>query len=201
MASTMTFWPSWMTRFVQGVRKSGCPQPTRLQAALSADRSAFQLRRAIPPLLRGQTILDAKEFPLDSVKPSPEHVPRRFQMGETAAPQGVPPIRSSHDGPGAQPRGGGAGGVAEAPAAGLTVCSFPRCPASYDKFRKKPHPMYSTSSTAYGSKDPQATDLPTKYYGRAGYFTRTFKGGRAHDSALNTFISTSKVHNAYDGSL
>lgn len=61
--------------------------------------------------------------------------------------------------------------------------------------------MYSTSSTAYGAKDPQATDLPTKYYGRAGHFTRTFKGGRAHDSALNTFISTSKVHNAYDGSL
>lgn len=61
--------------------------------------------------------------------------------------------------------------------------------------------MYSTSSAAFGAKDPQPTDLPSKYYGRTSYFTRTFKGGRAHESALNTFTTKSKVHAAYDGSL
>eukprot|EP00357_Protocruzia_adherens_P030238 CAMPEP_0115029186 /NCGR_PEP_ID=MMETSP0216-20121206/36825_1 /TAXON_ID=223996 /ORGANISM="Protocruzia adherens, Strain Boccale" /LENGTH=166 /DNA_ID=CAMNT_0002405671 /DNA_START=57 /DNA_END=557 /DNA_ORIENTATION=- len=67
----------------------------------------------------------------------------------------------------------------------------------YPKQGVNENPLYMTSNSSFGKVQPDAEDLPDTYFPLNNKFTKAFNGMRT-DSGLNTVVSRSKVHNAFD---
>lgn len=69
------------------------------------------------------------------------------------------------------------------------------------KFKaKQEHPVFTTSSNAYGKKVPTQHEMPLKWSGVKGEFTSTqFAGGPSKGTTgFNTSVTKSKVHKLMD---
>ena len=55
--------------------------------------------------------------------------------------------------------------------------------------------MFQTSNNVYGAKKPSQQEMPLKWNGIRGEFTKTFGGGRYRDTSFNTSKTTSRVVN------
>eukprot|EP00698_Gefionella_okellyi_P016652 TRINITY_DN4774_c0_g1_i1.p1 TRINITY_DN4774_c0_g1~~TRINITY_DN4774_c0_g1_i1.p1 ORF type:complete len:118 (+),score=14.59 TRINITY_DN4774_c0_g1_i1:35-355(+) len=58
---------------------------------------------------------------------------------------------------------------------------------------RKQHPMYQTSNNLYGGKVPSVADLPLKFFGTRGEFTKKFTK-MPMPSGLNTGMPNHRVH-------
>ena len=68
----------------------------------------------------------------------------------------------------------------------------------YPEQALKKNLLYQTSNQQYGSKIPNAQDLPSKYYPRPEQFSSTFNGGNFIDTGLNTFKTPSRIHDQFN---
>lgn len=59
----------------------------------------------------------------------------------------------------------------------------------------KQHAVFQTSNNVYGAKKPSQQEMPLKWNGIRGEFTKTFGGGRYRDTSFNTSKTTSRVVN------
>jgi hypothetical protein len=80
---------------------------------------------------------------------------------------------------------------------------FPSVIAAHISYRTRPeqHPMYVTSASIVGAKNPSEADVPLKWYGLRSDFTKNFNGGMVRDYSLNCTIKKSRIHNSLDGVL
>mmetsp|Transcript_24614 Transcript_24614/g.62309 ORF Transcript_24614/g.62309 Transcript_24614/m.62309 type:complete len:235 (-) Transcript_24614:246-950(-) len=69
---------------------------------------------------------------------------------------------------------------------------------SFQIKKKEQHPLYETSNNSYGGKAPTGMDLPLRWHGREGDFTKTFLGGQFKDNGLTTAVTHSRVHPELD---
>lgn len=60
------------------------------------------------------------------------------------------------------------------------------------------NPIYLTSNMEYGRDKPTEFELPSKYKPINNKFTRAFVAERVPDTALNTFLTPSRVHSLFD---
>ena len=58
-----------------------------------------------------------------------------------------------------------------------------------------PHPLYHTSSSLYGRRPPEGTELPSVYFGHQMPFSSAFSGGMYRASGLDTGVRKSRVVN------
>lgn len=68
-------------------------------------------------------------------------------------------------------------------------------------FRHAPrqqHACYTTTSNAYGVKQPTRQEMPTLWTGIKGDFTTGFRGAMFHNTGFVTGVTTSKVHKSLD---
>ncbi len=56
----------------------------------------------------------------------------------------------------------------------------------YTNLKKKEHPLYTTSATAYGAKVPSVHEMPMRWHGKSGRFTTGLAGLFYRNSGLNT---------------
>lgn len=70
---------------------------------------------------------------------------------------------------------------------------YPKC-----ELRGNDNPLYWTSNRDYGRVKPSSFDLPPKFHPIDNKFSDAFNAGRDHDTALNTFLTPSRVHTNFD---
>ena len=77
-------------------------------------------------------------------------------------------------------------------------------PTKPDNYKIPPHglnignPLYMTSYMDVGRLKPTGFEIPEKYYPMSRNFTNDFSGGNFKFNGLNTAITFSKVHTAYN---
>jgi hypothetical protein len=71
-------------------------------------------------------------------------------------------------------------------------------PESFEWSARTQHPMYRTQNNELGRRVPVREEMPNKYYGRKGNFSKTFHGGSWRDFGLNTAFTRATVNTEAD---
>ncbi len=86
----------------------------------------------------------------------------------------------------------------------IVAKKFPVQPGEYkkpDHGLKIGTPLYMTTYMDVGRLEPSGYEIADRYHPINNTFSKTFTGGMSRNASLNTAVTNSKVHGAFDGNL